>query len=51
MFFDQQEFDIRCEWGEHGVAALAAISSVVIIVERTWQPEANELQGKHIGRI
>jgi len=33
MFFDQQEFDIRCEWGERGVAALAAISNVVIIVD------------------
>ena len=33
MFFDQQEFDIRCEWGEHGVAVLATISDVVIIVD------------------
>jgi 2-phosphosulfolactate phosphatase len=33
MFFDQLEFDIRCEWGEHGVAALAPISDVVIIVD------------------
>lgn len=33
MFFDQQEFDIRFEWGEHGVAALAPISQVVIIVD------------------
>jgi len=33
MFFDQHEFDIRCEWGEHGVAALAPISDVVIIVD------------------
>ena len=33
MFFDQHEFDIRCEWGEHGVAALAAISVVVVIVD------------------
>ncbi len=30
---DQQEFDIRCEWGEHGVATLAPISDVVIIVD------------------
>jgi 2-phosphosulfolactate phosphatase len=33
MIFDQQEFDIRCEWGEHGVAVLAPISDVVIIID------------------
>ena len=33
MFFDQQEFDIRCEWGRHGVTVLAPISDVVIIVD------------------
>lgn len=33
MFFDQQEFDIRCEWGEDGVAVLAPISDVVVIVD------------------
>lgn len=33
MFFDQQEFDIRCEWGEHGVAVLGPISDVVVIVD------------------
>lgn len=33
MVYDQQEFDIRCEWGEHGVAVLAPISDVVIIVD------------------
>jgi len=33
MFFDQQEFDVRCEWGERGVAALAPISNIVIIVD------------------
>src|SRR5512137_2559579 len=33
MFFDKQEFDIRCEWGEHGVAVLAPISDAVIIVD------------------
>ncbi len=33
MFFDQQEFDIRCEWGEHGVVHLAPISDVVIVVD------------------
>jgi len=33
MIFDQQEFDIRCEWGEHGIAALAPISEVIIIID------------------
>ncbi len=33
MTFDQHEFDIRCEWGEQGVAALAPISDVVVIVD------------------
>ena len=33
MFFDQQEFDIRCEWGEHGIAVLAPLSDVAVIVD------------------
>lgn len=33
MYYDQQEFDIRCEWGEQGIAALAPISEVVVIVD------------------
>jgi 2-phosphosulfolactate phosphatase len=33
MIFDQEEFDIRCEWGEHGIAALAPISDVVILID------------------
>ena len=33
MTFDQSEFDVRCEWGEHGIAQLAPISDVVIIVD------------------
>ena len=33
MTFDQQEFDIRCEWGEHGIAVLAPISDVMIIID------------------
>lgn len=32
-FYDQAAFDIRCEWGEQGVAALAPISDVIIIVD------------------
>ena len=33
MYYDQQEYDIRCEWGEQGVATLAPISDVVVIVD------------------
>ena len=33
MNFDQQEFEIRFEWGEHGVATLAPTSDVLIIVD------------------
>jgi 2-phosphosulfolactate phosphatase len=33
MTFDQRAFDIRCEWGEQGVARLATISDAVIIVD------------------
>lgn len=33
MLFTQSEFEIRCEWGEQGVATLAPISDVVIIID------------------
>lgn len=33
MFYDQAAFDIRCEWGERGMSALAPISDVVVIVD------------------
>lgn len=33
MFYHQQEFELRCEWGEHGVEVLAPISDVIIIVD------------------
>lgn len=33
MIFDQAEFEVRCEWGEHGVRQLAPISAAVIIVD------------------
>ena len=33
MTFDQTEFDIRCEWGERGVASLAPVSDAIIIVD------------------
>jgi 2-phosphosulfolactate phosphatase len=32
-YFDQSDSAIRCEWGLHGVEALAPISDVVIIVD------------------
>ncbi|MCK4873765.1 MAG: 2-phosphosulfolactate phosphatase [Phycisphaerales bacterium] len=33
MFQDQSEFDVRCEWGMQGVAMLAPVSDVVILVD------------------
>lgn len=33
MYYDQQQYRIRCEWGEHGVATLAPVSDVVIVVD------------------
>ncbi|MBW4574142.1 MAG: 2-phosphosulfolactate phosphatase [Aphanothece sp. CMT-3BRIN-NPC111] len=33
MIFDQSEFDLRCEWGMMGVAQLAPISDVAIVVD------------------
>lgn len=33
MIYDQSEFELRCEWGEQGVAQLAPISDVVVIVD------------------
>jgi 2-phosphosulfolactate phosphatase len=33
MVFTQSAFDLRCEWGERGVAALAPASAAVIIVD------------------
>lgn len=33
MFYEQTEFDIRCEWGLQGVKKFSAISDVIIIVD------------------
>jgi 2-phosphosulfolactate phosphatase len=33
MSFDQAVYDIRCEWGQHGIAALAPGADVVVIVD------------------
>jgi len=33
MFFEQRAFDVRCEWGEHGVSVLAPLSDVVVVVD------------------
>lgn len=32
-FYDQAEFDVRCEWGLKAVEALAPISDVIVIVD------------------
>ncbi len=32
MIFNQSDFDMHCEWGEHGVALLAPVSHVVVDV-------------------
>jgi 2-phosphosulfolactate phosphatase len=33
MYFEQANFDIRCEWGQQAIKHLAATSNVVIIVD------------------
>ena len=33
MYFDQAEFDVRCEWGAQGVAQLAPGSEAIVIVD------------------
>jgi 2-phosphosulfolactate phosphatase len=33
MIFEQAEFEVRCEWGRHGVLRLAPISDVIVIVD------------------
>ena len=33
MTFDQSEYNIGCEWGDHGVSLLAPFSDVVIVVD------------------
>jgi 2-phosphosulfolactate phosphatase len=33
MIYNQSEFDLRCEWGIHGVMQLAPIGDVVVIVD------------------
>jgi 2-phosphosulfolactate phosphatase len=33
MNFDQAEFEVRCEWGKHGVLQLSPKSDVIIIVD------------------
>ncbi|MBG1271852.1 hypothetical protein F8S12_38515 [Nostoc sp. WHI] len=33
MIYNQSEFDLRCEWGSQGVAQLAPISDVIVIVD------------------
>jgi 2-phosphosulfolactate phosphatase len=33
MTFDQQAYDIRCEWGLHGAAVLAPICDAIVVVD------------------
>lgn len=33
MYFDQANFDVRCEWGKQGILQLAKTSDVIIIVD------------------
>jgi len=33
VFFDQTDYDLRCEWGLNGVLALAAASDAVVIID------------------
>ncbi|MBC7920680.1 MAG: 2-phosphosulfolactate phosphatase [Ferruginibacter sp.] len=33
MFFDQDEFDVRCEWGSAGLARLVLTSDAIVIVD------------------
>ena len=33
MYYDQSEYDIRCEWGLNGVTNLAPVCDVVVIVD------------------
>jgi 2-phosphosulfolactate phosphatase len=33
MYFDQAEYDLRCEWGMRGLLALAPASDAVVIVD------------------
>ncbi|PYO76563.1 MAG: hypothetical protein DMD63_14090, partial [Gemmatimonadetes bacterium] len=33
MWFDQQSYNIRCEWGAGGVAALAGTVDVLVVVD------------------
>jgi len=33
MYFDQSDYDIRCEWGEQGVVTLSPHCDVVIIID------------------
>lgn len=33
MYFDQSEWEVRCEWGAQGVAALAPICDAIVVVD------------------
>ncbi len=33
MYFEQNDFEIKCEWGKQGVLQLASVSDVIVIVD------------------
>ncbi|HYF65877.1 MAG TPA: 2-phosphosulfolactate phosphatase [Herpetosiphonaceae bacterium] len=33
MYFDQSEWEVRCEWGAQGVAALAPVCDAIVVVD------------------
>ena len=33
MLYNQNEFDVRLEWGQNGVEELSSISDVIIVID------------------
>ena len=33
MYFEQNDFEIKCEWGKQGVLWLVSVSDVIVIVD------------------
>ncbi|MDK2407620.1 hypothetical protein QHH11_00605 [Aphanizomenon sp. PH219] len=47
-FYNQSNFEIRCEWGKKGVEQLAIISDVVIIVDILSFSTCIEIANRHL---